>query len=59
MVHSSGITVDIVDIRAGDRGRFCEKHDVYGVVVQLDTVSCFRKVQIDINGSKQTAIMAV
>ena len=31
--HPSGITVKIVGIERGDRGRLCEEHDVCGTVV--------------------------
>ena len=47
--HPSGVSVDIVGIEEGNRGRSCEEHLVCGSVIELDVVLQLRSVQI-ING---------
>jgi hypothetical protein len=37
--HPEGVTVDIVGIEAGNRGRSCEEHDVCGLVLEENSVS--------------------
>jgi hypothetical protein len=37
-IPTSGLVVDIVGTEAGNRGRFCEEHDVCGSVLELDYV---------------------
>jgi len=55
--HPSGITVEIVGIERGDRGRSCEEHDVCGTVVEEDTLLHLRKEQILVDdGQEETAI---
>ena len=54
--HPSGITVEIVGIERGDRGRSCEEHDVCGTVVEEDTLLRLRKEQILVDGQEETAI---
>jgi hypothetical protein len=54
--HPSGITVEIVGIERGDRGRSCEEHDVCGTVVTEDTLLRLRKEQILVDGQEETAI---
>ena len=44
--HPSGVTVDIVGIARGDRGRSCEEHNVCGAVLHEDSVVRLRHVQI-------------
>ncbi len=52
-----GITVEIVGIERGDRGRSCVEHDVCGTVVEEDTLLCLRKEQILVDdGQEETAI---
>jgi hypothetical protein len=54
--HPSGVTVEIVGIERGDRGRSCEEHDVCGTVVAEDTLLRLRKEQILVDGQEETAI---
>ena len=54
--HPEPIVVEIVRIGLGDCGHACEEHQVCGVVLDEDVVVCFRKVQILVEGSKETAI---
>ena len=54
--HPSGITVEIVGIERGDRGRSCEEHDVCGTVVEEDTLLHLRKEQILVDGQEASAI---
>ncbi len=54
--HPSGITVEILGIERGDRGRSCEEHDVCGTVVEEDTLLRLRKEQILVDGQEETAI---
>jgi hypothetical protein len=49
--HQSGISVPIVGIEEGNRGRNCEEHDTCGIVVDLDVVVRLRALQI-INGMR-------
>ena len=48
--HPSGVQLDIVGIKEGNRGRSCEAHHCCGNNVTLDTVLRLRKVQI-MNGT--------
>ena len=54
--HPTGITVDVVGIQAGDRGRSCEHHDVCGSVLQVDSLVRFRAVQVVVKGKEETAL---
>ena len=54
--HPSGVTVEIVGIERGDRGRSCEEHDVCGTVVEEDTLLRLRKKQILVDGEEETEI---
>ena len=54
--HPTGITVEVVGIAMGDRGRSCEEHDVCGTVVEEDTLLRLRKEQILVDGQEETAI---
>jgi hypothetical protein len=56
--HPSGITVEIVGIARGDRGRSCEEHDVCGAVLQEDSVVRIRQVQIpgEETGTEESAL---
>ena len=55
-MHPTGVTVDIVGINAGNRGRNCEEHDVCGTVLTLDALVRFRVEQVLVNGREETAI---
>jgi hypothetical protein len=54
--HPSGISVEIVGLKAPDRGRSCEEHDICGSVLKIDSVVRFRSEQIDVNGKEETAL---
>ena len=54
--HPTGITVEVVGIVMGDRGRSCEEHDVCGTVVEEDTLLRLRKEQILVDGQEETAV---
>lgn len=54
--HPSGISVEIVGLKASDRGRSCEEHDVCGSVLKIDSVVRFRAEQIDVQGKEETAL---
>jgi hypothetical protein len=54
--HTTGITVEVVGIVTGDRGRSCEEHDVCGTVVKEGTLLCLRKEQILVDEQEETAI---
>ena len=41
--HSSGIIIKIVGIERGDCGHSCEEHNVFGTVVEEDTLLRLRK----------------
>jgi len=56
MAHPTGITVDIVGIKASSSGRSCEEHDVCGIVLQEDTVVRIRHVQIIVDGIEESAL---
>ena len=56
--HPSGVTVEIVGIARGDRGRFCEEHDVCGAVQQEDCVVRIRHVQIIGAARKEESALA-
>jgi hypothetical protein len=57
--HPSGITVEIVGIGRGDRGRSCEDHDVCGTVLQEDSVVRIRHVQMIGDTGKEESALAV
>ena len=57
--HPCGITVEIVGIGRGDRGRSCEDHDVCGTVLQEDSVVRIRHVQIIGDTGKEESALAV
>jgi len=54
--HPPGITIEIVGIEKGDRGRSCEEHDVCVEVVEEDTLLCLRREQILVDGKEETSI---
>lgn len=58
MSHPPGITVEIVGIDAGDRGRNCEVHYHCGTVLEIDYVVRLKKVQVTVNDREETAIAA-
>jgi hypothetical protein len=57
--HPCGITVEVVGIARGDRGRSCEEHDVCGAVLQEDSVVRIRHVQITGEMGKEESALAV
>ena len=57
--HLSGIVVEVVGIKMGDRGRSCEEHSVCGEVVEEDTWLRLGRVQIEVDGHKETAIACI
>ncbi len=56
LTHPPGIIVEVVGIGMGDRGRSCEEHSVCGEVVEEDTLLHLRRVQIEVDGHKETVI---
>lgn len=54
--HPSQVLVDVVGIKASDRGRSCEEHKVCGSVLEHDTLVRFRALQIDVEGKEETAL---
>ena len=56
--HPSGIVVEVVGIKMGDRGRSCKEHSMCGEVVEEDTLLRLRRVQIEVDGHEETAIAA-
>lgn len=58
MVHPIGITVDIVGIEAGNRGRSCEEHNVCGSILEENAVVRIRHVQILVDGKEESALVA-
>jgi hypothetical protein len=56
--HPSGVTVDIVGIARGDRGRSCEEHKICGAVLQEDSVVRIRHEQIIGDGGKEESALA-
>ena len=57
--HPSGVTVEIVGIARGDRGRSCEEYDVCGAVLQEDCVVWIWHVQIiGATGNEESALAA-
>jgi hypothetical protein len=54
--HPSGITVEIVGIEKGDRGRSCKEHKACGTVVEEDTLLHLRKEQILVDGQEEANI---
>ncbi len=57
--HSPGIIVEIVSTLMGDRGRSCEEHAVCGSVLEEDMVVRLRKVQVLVDGCKETTIACI
>ena len=56
--HPWGRTVEILGIQLPRNGRSCEEHHICGHVLQEDSVVCFRKVQVLIDGKEESAIAA-
>jgi hypothetical protein len=58
LFHPSGITVKIVGIARGDRGRSCKEYDVCGAVLHEDSVVRIRHVQIagEETGTEESAL---
>ena len=56
--HPWGRTVEIFSIQSPRNGRSCEEHPICGCVLQEDSVVCFRKVQVLIEGKEESAIAA-
>ena len=56
--HPWGRTVEIFGIDSPTNGRSCEEHRICGRVLQEDSVVRFRKVQVLIEGKKESAIAA-
>lgn len=54
--HPSGVVVDIVGIKRGDRGRSCEEHEVCGTVLSIDCLVRLRKVNLCVGGREEAAI---
>jgi len=58
--HPPGIVVEIVGTEAGDQGRTCKEHIVNcGKVLEEDVVIRLWKVQVVVDGRKETAIAAI
>ena len=57
VTHPSGIVIKIVGTEKGDCGCSCEEHNVCGVVVEEDTLLRLRRMQIKVDGHKETAIV--
>jgi len=56
LTHPPGIIVEVVGIGMGDRGRSFLEHSVCGEVVEEDTLLHLRRVQIEVDGHKETVI---
>jgi hypothetical protein len=56
--HPSGISVEIVGIERGERGRSCEEHAICGSVLQEDTVVRIRHCQIVLDDGKEESALA-
>jgi len=56
--HPSGITFDVVGLRASSNGRSCENHECCGVVLEEDMVIRIREEQVLIDGKEQKALAA-
>ena len=56
--HPWGRTVEIFGIQSPQNGRSCKEHPICGRVLQEDSVVRFRKVQVLIEGKKESAIAA-
>ena len=54
--HPPGVVVEIVGTLMGDFGRSCEEHAVCGSVLEEDMVVRLRKVQVFVDGHKETVI---
>ena len=54
--HLVGITVDIVGINSGDRGRSSEEHEVCGSILKLDMVVRIKREQVVVDGMEETAL---
>ena len=56
--HPWGRTVEIFGIQSPQNGHSCKEHPICGRVLQEDLVVRFRKVQVLIEGKKESAIAA-
>ena len=56
--HPWGQTVKILGIQSPRNGCSCEEHPICGCVLQEDSIVCFRKVQVLIDGKEESAIAA-
>ena len=54
--HPSGITFDVVGIRASSNGRSCENHECCGAVLEEDMVIRIREEQVMIDGKEQKVL---
>ena len=57
--ESKGVLVDIVGIKASNRGRSCEEHACCNSSLELDSVVRFRRVHIVTYASQEEASLAV
>ena len=57
--ESEGVLVDVVGIKASNRGRSCEEHTCCGSALELDSVVRFRRVQIINDAGKEEGALAV
>jgi hypothetical protein len=58
LLHPTGVTVDFVGTEAGNHGRSCEEHDICGTVLGENAVVRIRRVQIVVDGNKESALTA-
>lgn len=57
--HPTGVMIEIVGIKRGERGRSCKEHAVCGsAVLQEDTVVRIRKCQILLDDGKEESALA-
>ena len=57
--NPSGIVVKVVGIKMVDSGHSCKEHSVCGEVVEEDTLLHLRRVQIEVDGHKETTIACI
>ena len=57
--ESEGVLVDIVGIKASNRGRPCEEHGCCGSLLELYSVVRFRREQIVTDACQEEAALAV
>lgn len=54
--YPDGVLVDIVDVKASNRGRSYEEHAVCGACLELDYMVWFKVVQVVTEVEEKTAI---